>query len=1185
MGVETQPDVYMLMKDGQGWLNKEHDSHHGAEPPRRRVPRGSLAQLHDHHKEVKQQTSIQVCILDQKDVRMVPLVSELKLVGRRGDQTYQLLRGVSDPEFRYHIIIGGGLKDLCSVRTGSSVLYSSPGREEDLPAIVRFLGQGPGRDNHYGWKVGLEIKKKGWELGETNGVVDNRKYFEKICQETKGVFCDMSRVKLCQNHCDTFILPSQSIPISIQSRTSIQKSNKSGTSIQKYNQSDNNIPMKSTLSGTSIQKYNQSDNDIPVKSNQTDSSIPMNYSQSQSKQRIPYSQTEQRNSDNQLEKNNLSRNNNMFAKNRNDDNTFLKKFKDVKHQDTGSESDPAPPPRAGRRKPSGDSMGRGADSSVRGGDIGRGRGGRREPPRAETFSWNPNKSDKPRSNRGRKTPELYSQGRKTPELYSQGRKTPDLYSQGRKTPEHPGIIPELYPAAVFKTAPRSLLSRSSDPLNRNGSGSYEELDYGHETSSRLDGTNSRLDGTNSRLDGTNSRLDGTNSRLDGTNSRLDGLGGWSGTPSRLDSSEISLDFIDPQESDDLWSSDQQVPARSRNDNQVPKGSRNPPARAYSEDLAFPWTEQLSQSHPQQPPNPWNREQLRREEQLRWDQKQLERDQKQLEQLRREKEQLRREEQLQRDQEQLGGGDVWGGERLLRSKDENKTWGEILGRSSPVDSNSSSPKDNREEVKEAARFDQLVSEAGEEVVGSMVQLEQAGQPVFGVVRWRGSIESRDWVGIELEDEVPGGGAGQYKGRSLFSCPLGKGVFVPATHIRPDPRFSESLKGAIQDFGSMDCPVLPGVFSPHAAVAEVEKVAGRNRGIQGHQNSCYLDATLFSMFTFSSAFDSLLYRPRDNKDIPQYEEVQRVLRDDIVNPLRQTLFVRADRVLALRTLLDNLSSVSGLLDQEKDPEEFLNSLLKEVLRATPYLELSSGQSSHTYQLFVEKDPHLIVPTLQELFDQSFLSSRVKLRRAPPVLILQMPRFGRQFKMYERVIPTQLLDITDVITGIPRECVICGQLAAWECAECYNDQEKGLLSTAFCDNKCFGQIHQHQRRKLHQPVRLDRPAGVSVDVKVPRICMELVAVVCIETSHYVSFVRCGDSVRSPWAFFDSMADRKGEQNGYNIPELSPAPEVEFILSEEGGNTLREDPTFHLSPQAKRLVSDSYICFYQSQEVQMYN
>ena len=42
-----------------------------------------------------------------------------------------------------------------------------------------------------------------------------------------------------------------------------------------------------------------------------------------------------------------------------------------------------------------------------------------------------------------------------------------------------------------------------------------------------------------------------------------------------------------------------------------------------------------------------------------------------------------------------------------------------------------------------------------------------------------------------------------------------------------------------------------------------------------------------------------------------------------------------------------------------------------------------------------------------------------------------------------------------------------------------------------------------------------------------MELVAVVCIETSHYVSFVRCGDSPRAPWCFFDSMADRKGEGN----------------------------------------------------------
>ena len=44
-------------------------------------------------------------------------------------------------------------------------------------------------------------------------------------------------------------------------------------------------------------------------------------------------------------------------------------------------------------------------------------------------------------------------------------------------------------------------------------------------------------------------------------------------------------------------------------------------------------------------------------------------------------------------------------------------------------------------------------------------------------------------------------------------------------------------------------------------------------------------------------------------------------------------------------------------------------------------------------------------------------------------------------------------------------------------------------------------------------------------PRIYLELFAVVCIETSHYVTFVKCGLGPDAPWCFFDSMADRKGE------------------------------------------------------------
>ena len=58
----------------------------------------------------------------------------------------------------------------------------------------------------------------------------------------------------------------------------------------------------------------------------------------------------------------------------------------------------------------------------------------------------------------------------------------------------------------------------------------------------------------------------------------------------------------------------------------------------------------------------------------------------------------------------------------------------------------------------------------------------------------------------------------------------------------------------------------------------------RGLQGHHNSCYLDATLYSMFAFSSVFDTLLHRQKKDGDLEEYEKVQTVLREWIVNPLR-------------------------------------------------------------------------------------------------------------------------------------------------------------------------------------------------------------------------------------------------------------------------------------------------------------
>ena len=57
----------------------------------------------------------------------------------------------------------------------------------------------------------------------------------------------------------------------------------------------------------------------------------------------------------------------------------------------------------------------------------------------------------------------------------------------------------------------------------------------------------------------------------------------------------------------------------------------------------------------------------------------------------------------------------------------------------------------------------------------------------------------------------------------------------------------------------------------------------KGIQGNQNSCYIDATLYGMFAFSNAFDTIIL---ENKHVGYRElNVKNILEQKIVNPLRK------------------------------------------------------------------------------------------------------------------------------------------------------------------------------------------------------------------------------------------------------------------------------------------------------------
>ncbi|KAK2576712.1 hypothetical protein KPH14_005369 [Odynerus spinipes] len=482
-----------------------------------------------------------------------------------------------------------------------------------------------------------------------------------------------------------------------------------------------------------------------------------------------------------------------------------------------------------------------------------------------------------------------------------------------------------------------------------------------------------------------------------------------------------------------------------------------------------------------------------------------------------------------------------------------------------------------------------------IVGSNVKVLLGSDLRQGTLRWVGTLPDTNagklMAAVELDDGHPLGTDGTYNEIRYFQCKPHRAVFTDIEQCSPydsgitrlDDRFPTMTTNS---FGNME-NVIIGMVRPISVKGNLETICGKFKGIQGHHNSCYLDATLFSMFAFTSVFDNLLFRPPNEKDCPEYEEVQKVLREEIVNPLRKNIFVSADRVMKLRTLLERLSSVSGLTSEEKDPEEFLTSLVAQILNAEPFLKLSSGQDAYHYQLFVEKDDHLSLPTVQQLLEQSFLTSNIRLKEVPSCLIIQMPRFGKSFKMYPKIQPTLLLDVTDIIEDSPRQCTVCGKLAEFECKECYGECGVGLESIAFCV-ECLKTVHRHEDRTNHEPKKLSVPVEFAIlqeHCPVPRLYLELSAVVCIETSHYVSFVKCGSGSEAPWCFFDSMADRNGEQDGYNIPEMVPCPDFPYWLSEDGGNYLTKlTDDRNLPEYAKRLLCDAYMCMYQSPDVMMY-
>uniref|UniRef100_A0A0N4ZNK9 ubiquitinyl hydrolase 1 n=1 Tax=Parastrongyloides trichosuri TaxID=131310 RepID=A0A0N4ZNK9_PARTI len=405
--------------------------------------------------------------------------------------------------------------------------------------------------------------------------------------------------------------------------------------------------------------------------------------------------------------------------------------------------------------------------------------------------------------------------------------------------------------------------------------------------------------------------------------------------------------------------------------------------------------------------------------------------------------------------------------------------------------------------------------------------------------------------------------------------------------------QNHQGSIKHFGNIDSGIEERPCDP---CKNYDSLIGRFKGIQGHNNSCYLDATLYSMFLQSTEFDSLiLEKKKTSEDIKEFSEVQRILKNEIVYPLRKFHFVRADHILKLRVLLGKiLNDQIGMTENEKDPEEFMNALFEKVFKIKPLLRLRNNNDGKIHDTFfcplIADDSWTFqqskLMNLQYLFDRSIFSSTIELAEIPNLLIIQLPRSG-EVKIFERILPTITLDISNVVNTNTKLCRLCRRNVATEkCPECFLTKECYLKDVFYC-SRCFKDSHSDGNSSTHVPCEVITKNPSSQPKK---ILLKLSAVLCIETSHYVSFVNCNVNSATPendrWVFFDSMADREGLSEGYNVPTVKQVPNLSKWLTDEGGRKIYEllsqsgwslPEHGDYDPLLKRLLADCYICIYQ--------
>jgi ubiquitin thioesterase CYLD len=182
------------------------------------------------------------------------------------------------------------------------------------------------------------------------------------------------------------------------------------------------------------------------------------------------------------------------------------------------------------------------------------------------------------------------------------------------------------------------------------------------------------------------------------------------------------------------------------------------------------------------------------------------------------------------------------------------------------------------------------------------------------------------------------------------------------------------------------------------------------------------------------------------------------------------------------------------------------------------------------------------IASIFCNSLAEVSVKLATIPPFLVLVAPRHTRSQRSYPYIIPDRQISLDNNVVQLV--CCKCkktkhsleNQYEFYSCSECDLKYSSSLTSpstdatiTCYCQG-CQNKLHA----QLSEAERLTHPLK---KINTDKHKLNLFAVLCIETSHYVAFVKCKkQNQEHEWLFFDSMSDRVGDET--NVPLVDGVP-----------------------------------------------